>query len=592
MRLRLLFSLMCVHFVLAGFANADDSRTAEKQAVIAFVHVNVIPMDRERVLANQTVVIEGDRIKQIGASKSIKLQATVQQIEAKGSYLIPGLVDAHVHLQSQIEFPVYLANGITTVFNLEGRPAHLHWRKQVASGEVLGPAIFSTGPIFFGGRSAAEDVKLVDEQATAGYDAIKIYNTVSKEEYPAIIAEGKRKNMLLMGHVAREPGFALALQSGQSIAHLDEIAYTNFNSKNDDDFDHLVLDDSKIPTIAHQIKAANIYVTPTLNNFALTVQQATDLDAFLKNPELQYVAPWTLENYQPANNRAKNRFGPRLYPVLQNLLATQRKLLKAMNDDGVPLMAGTDATEVGPVAGFGLHHELQEFVEDGFTPYQALATATTTPMRYLRQSAEVGTIEVGKRADLVLLTGNPLSDISNTQKIAGVMVRGRWLEAKELTSRLRGVPAEYQREQHLVEKMLHDDPARALPYLAEHDPTGQLAAFLIAEIASKNATEVVRILQAIRAADLKAELSSEGRVNALGYALISKRLFPQAIAVLTLNTENFPQSANTWDSLADGFFQSGDISSAVHSYQKALETNNSYPNADFAKKFVAEHGGK
>ena len=96
-------------------------------------------------------------------------------------------------------------------------------------------------------------------------------------------------------------------------------------------------------------------------------------------------------------------------------------------------MAGTDATEVGPVAGFGLHHELQEFVEDGFTPYQALATATTIPMRYLRQSAEVGTIEVGKRADLVLLTGNPLSDISNTRKIAGVMVRGHWLEGKELS---------------------------------------------------------------------------------------------------------------------------------------------------------------
>jgi hypothetical protein len=278
--------------------------------------------------------------------------------------------------------------------------------------------------------------------------------------------------------------------------------------------------------------------------------------------------------------------------VLQNLLAIQRKLLKALNDDGVPLMAGTDATEVGPVAGFGLHHELQEFVQDGLTPYQALATATTVPMRYLRQSAEVGTIAVGKRADLVLLAGNPFSDISNTQKIAGLMVRGRWIEGKALTSRLHTVPAEYQREQQLVENMLHDDPARAMPYLAEHDPIGQLAAFLIAEIASKNAAEVVRILQAMRAADGQAEMTSEGRVNALGYALIHKRLFPQAIAVMTLNTENFPKSANTWDSLADALFQSGDVPNAVHSYQRALETNNSYPNADFAKKFVAEHAGK
>lgn len=581
--------------MLPGFGWADDHtpKANNLPAATAFLHVNVIPMDRERVLEDQTVLVEDGRLTQIGPSKAVKLRRGIRRIEAKGMYLIPGLIDAHVHLESQTEFPLYLANGVTTVFNLDGRPAHLLWRKEVADGRVVGPTILSTGPIFHQKRRAEEDVRLVDEQAAAGYDAIKIYNEVSKEEYPALIAEAKRKNLLLMGHVARAPGFALTLQSGQSIAHLEEIVYTNFNPKDDDDFDHLVFDESKIPALVQQIKNANIYITATLNNFALIVQQGTDLDAFLKNPDLQYVAPWTLENFEPANNRYKNRFGPPQYAVLHNLLAIQRKLLKALNDEGVPLMTGTDATEVGPVAGFGLPDELQEFVQDGLTPYRALETATTVPARYLRQSSESGTIEVGKRADMVLLTGNPLNDISNTRKIAGVMVRGRWLKAKYLAGELQKVPDEYRREQQKVETMLQHDPAQAVSYLTDHDPLGRLTAFSFADLASKESVaDLVRTLQSMRNADANAEMVSEDSVNALGYALMNKKLYPQAIAVLTLNTQVFPKSANTWDSLADAFAHSGDVSRALDNYRKALATDSVYGNSDFAKKFITEHAQK
>jgi hypothetical protein len=272
-------------------AQAGARKPSDPPATSAFLHVNVIPMEREGVLEDQTVVVEGDRIKEIGPSNEVKVPGHARRVKAIGEYLIPGLTDSHVHLQSQIEFPLYLANGVTTVFNLDGRPAHLIWRQQVRSGEALGPAIFSTGPIFHEKRTAQEDVRLVDEQAAAGYDAIKIYNEVSKEEYPALIAEAKRKNLLLMGHVARGPGFPMTLQSGQSIAHLEEIVYTNFNPNNDDDFDHIVFDESKIPAVVQQTKDARIFVTATLNTFALIVQQATDLDAFLRNPELRYVAP-------------------------------------------------------------------------------------------------------------------------------------------------------------------------------------------------------------------------------------------------------------------------------------------------------------
>jgi tetratricopeptide (TPR) repeat protein len=559
----------------------------------AFVHVNVIPMNGERVLENQTVVVNGDRIVQIGPVESVKIPAGVQRIEAQGKYLIPGLVDAHVHLESQTEFTLYLANGVTTVFNLDGRPAHLVWRKQVASGQVLGPTIFSTGPIFHQKRTAEEDVRLVDEQAAAGYDAIKVYNEVSKEEYPALIAEAKRKNMLLMGHVARGPGFVATLQAGQSIAHLEELVYTNFNPTDIDDFDHLVLDDSKIPGIAKQVKDAHIYLTATLDNFARIVQQATDLDTFLKNPELRYVAPWTLDNFSPANDRYKNRFEPRQYDILRAALATQRKLLKALSHDGVPLMTGTDATEVGPISGFGLHHELQEFVQDGLTPYQALQAATTHPAAYFRQSAEFGTIETGKRADLILLDASPLRDITNTQKIAGVMVRGRWLDEPTLSSRLDAVPGEYKQELEKVQVMFERNPGAALPYLSEHDPLGNMTAFVLTETATKQTpVEVVRTLKALRETDANSSIVSEDSVNNLGYVLMGKSLFPQAVAVLAWNTETFPRSPNTWDSLADAYFHAGDVPKAVETYKKALAVDSSYSNAAVAKKFVEDHAQK
>src|SRR6201987_772667 len=225
---------------------------------IAFIHVNVVPMDRERVLEDQTVVVEGGKIVKVTKFSGTAIPSGARQIEARGKYLIPGLTDAHVHLQTPAEFPVFVANGVTTVFNLDGRPAHLEWKKKIDTEEMQGPTIFTTGPIFRQAHTAEEAVRMVDEQAALGYDGVKIYNEVSKEEYPALIAEAKRKNLLLMGHVARGPGFATTLQSGQSIAHLEEIVYTNFNPKNDDDFSHLVFDDSKIPALAKEIKSANI----------------------------------------------------------------------------------------------------------------------------------------------------------------------------------------------------------------------------------------------------------------------------------------------------------------------------------------------
>jgi imidazolonepropionase-like amidohydrolase len=564
---------------------------AVKNPPLAFLHVNVVPMNKDGVLEDQTVIVRDGRIEQVGPASAVRVPRGARVVDGKGKYLIPGLCDAHVHLQTTTEFPLYLANGVTTVFNLNGRPAHLLWRKQIADGDLQGPTIFTTGPTFDRAHTAAEAVRMVDEQAALGYDGVKIYNQVSKAEYPALIAEAKRKGMLLMGHIAREPDFELTLASGQSIAHLEEFTYTYFNPLRDGKNSHIVFDESKIPEAVLLAAEAHVSVIPTLFTYATIVQQATELGQFLQRPDLKYDSPWILAGLQPAANRYKNGFTSDFYPRIRASLALQRKLVKALEDAGVPLMAGTDASDVGPVAGFGLHDELQEFVNDGLTPFQALQTATVNSAQYFHQSQEFGTIEAGKRADLVLLEGNPLADISNTRKIAGVAVRGRWLDHQEQMTMMNAVPATYQRQIAQVQHDLETNPARAQRYLDENDPLDNLASEALAGLVTKEGAEKLRLVVLnIRRSDPKSAIVAEEKINGLGYALLGLKKYSQAIAVFRMNTEDFPRSANCYDSYAEALFNSGKVPDAVANYKKALDVDSKYPNAEFATKFVAEHG--
>lgn len=546
-------------------------------------------MDREGVLEDQTVVVQGGRIAQIGSSEKTRPPAGARRIEGRGMYMIPGLTDAHVHLLSTTELPLYLVNGVTTVFNLDGRPQHLLWRKQIADGELLGPTIFTTGPIFGQAHTAEQAVHMVDEQAAAGYDGVKIYNQVSKAEYPALTAEAKRKNMLLIGHVAREPDFEMTIQAGQSIAHLEEFTYTYFNPLHDDKNSHIVYDESKIPAVAKLTADAGIYVIPTLYTYRDIVEQATNLQEFLKRPELRYLAPWILAGLQPNANRYY-QFPEKSHAQLRTSLAFQRKLIKALFDDGVPLMAGTDATDLGPVAGFAIHDELQEYVNDGLSPFQALQTATVNPARYLRGSAEFGSIQAGKRADMVLLRQNPLSDISATRKIEGVMVRGRWLDHLELARMLESFPSAYRHEEKQLLQDMANDPLKAQRYLDENDPMRRLAFAAMSDRAvDKSVAPLRQTVLKIRQVDPKSTLASEESINNLGYSFLNQKKFSEGVAVLKMNIEDFPKSANAYDSYAEALFDSGDAASAVENYKRALEIDPKYPNAAFAAKFVADH---
>jgi tetratricopeptide (TPR) repeat protein len=557
----------------------------------AFVDVAVVPMDTDRVLEHQTVLVSDGRITVVAPVAAVRVPTGSQRIDGRGRYLMPGLIDMHVHLRSATELPLYISNGVTTVFNLDGRPQHLIWRARIATGEMFGPAIYTVGPKFDKARTSEESVREVEAQSRAGYDGVKIYTRVSKVEYPALLAAARRNNMLVVGHVPREVGFEGTLQAGQALEHAEEYVYTFFN--NTLDIDQLNFDETRIPEAVALTRASGIWFTPTLVTYDHIVQQADDLNAYLARPEMRFISPALREKLEPANNLYKNGFSGAQVPRLKQNLAFQKKLVAALHQGGVPMLAGTDAMGIGTVGGFSLHEELRNFVEAGFSPFEALQTATSNAAEFLKTSSDLGSVAVGKRADLILLNSNPLTSVDNAALLAGVMVRGRWYPGAKLRRVLAALPAAYEGEEQLVKTSLHNDVETALRYLDENDPFGYLASDVLTSITIENGpAELARIVGDIIKRHPGSMLVQEKTINALGYQLLRRKRLQDASEVLRLNVASYPKSANTYDSLAEAYSTAGEVGRAIENYRKALEVDANYPNAAFAVEFLKKHPGQ
>jgi hypothetical protein len=572
--------IFTVHAALA--ASAADTRP------VAFLHTNVVPMDGPRVLADQTVVVAQGRITALGPTAGTRVPPGARVVDGKGRYLMPGLADMHVHLYTPQELTLYVVNGVTTVFNLNGRPGHLAWRRRVADGELLGPTIYSAGPTFDRPRSAEQAVAEVDRQAADGYDAVKIYNQVSAAEYPALTAEAKKKRLVLVGHVAREPGFAATLDAGQSIAHAEEFVYTYFND-DPDPRNEVVhpLDTLKIPKAVALSREAGISVIPTLVAFHNIVRQATAVKAYLEDPHMAYLAPSMRTALDPANNTYANRWPPERLPGLAVSYEFQRQLVKALHDGGVPILAGTDASWLG-VPGFSLVEEVENFQDLGFTPYAALRTATADPATLLGREADFGTVAVGKRADLILTRRNPLENVRALENLDGVMAGGRWIPETERRALLAGIPAAYRVSlAELARKARTDLPALDAD-LASNDPLGLVSSAVLVELArGRGPDELPARLAELHRKDPDSRLTAEETLNQLGYDLLSAKQTDAALAIFRLNTELRPESGNAYDSLAETYLHLGKEEMARELYARALAVQPDYPNAKTAREILA-----
>jgi hypothetical protein len=583
--MRLLRIALCAVALAPAAASGLPARSGGRP--VAFVHAYVVPMDEDRLLRDQTVVVAGGRIVALGPTGKTPVPAGARVIDAAGRYLAPGLADMHVHVYAPQELTLYAIHGVTTVFNLNGRPQDLAWRRRIAAGELLGPTLYSAGPTFDRPRTPEEAVAEVDRQAAAGYDAVKIYNQVGAAEYPALTAEAKRKGLVLVGHVAREPGFEATLAAGQSIAHAEEYVYTYFND--DPDPKNVTvhpLDTAKIPKAVAMTREAGISVIPTLVAFHNIVRQAMDVKAYLRDPNLAYMPPFMRAQLEPAVNTYANRWPHEKLAGLAVSYEFQRQLVKALHDGGVPILAGTDASWLG-VPGVSLIEEVENFQELGFTAYAALRTATVDPAKLLRQDGEFGTIAVGRRADMILTRENPLEDVRRLRGVVGVMANGRWISEGQRRRLLDGLPASYR---DMLAQLTRDADAnpRALDaYLEANDPFGEIGGAVLGSIASTRGPQaLVELLREVLRETPDAPLVREEAVNQLGYSLIGQKQTEAAIAVFRVNTELYPSSGNTYDSLAETYLASGNKHLARQYYARALEVQPDYPNAKAAREIL------
>ncbi|CAN5359190.1 amidohydrolase family protein [soil metagenome] len=437
--------------LISSFSSCDSNVTIQKIdrpsediiEDIAFVHVNVITMESEHVLMDQTVLVHNSQIESIAPSSSNEISTTYFQIDAKGAYLMPGLSDMHTHIWYKDDLLPYVANGITTVLHMGGPSIILDFRKQALNKEIISPSIFASG--FVDGpnsrgwyaRTPQEGEEAVSEIKAGGWDFIKVYNSIPLDAYQALMAKAKTENMPVIGHGVRAPGMQGILTSGQAmIAHAEEYLYTYFNNSTDE---------SKIAEAVTITKKAGAYVTPNLCTYETIARQwgnPTELQRLLSLPEMKYVSPKWRDNFWMQFDFA-TRGGN-----INNQYAFLKKLTKAFSDGGVPLLLGTDTPYIiGQSNGYAIHDDLRNLMECGLTPYQALSIGTKNAGEFINKfisgSKSFGMIKQGYKADLILLQSNPLSNLNALKDRVGVMINGRWLSEKRLKEEMEKLAGSY-----------------------------------------------------------------------------------------------------------------------------------------------------
>ena len=426
--------------LVLGGAPPGVAAQGSASAPIAIVNVNVLPMDQERVLPGQTVVIERGVITRIGPAE--RPAPGMQRIDGRGMYLVPGLVDLHVHLGFNPEeeqrhlLRLFLANGVTTVLNMRGTPQVLALRAAVAEGRTLGPVIYTVGPyVNQPFVTTPEEVEqAVVAQQRAGYDFIKLHGDLSREAYARLNAVARREGIRVIGHAPRNLGVDAMFEERQyAVAHAEEFIYDRTNSSRDQDLAQV---ESRIPELAQAMARERIWLMPNLTAFRIIGEQVNDLETMLARPEMRYLPRSAQTGWGPATNPYTARIGKDRYPGIMARLRILQQLTRQFHQAGVRLLVGTDAMNTGVVPGFSAHDELAELVGAGLTPFQALRAATANAAAFLGGTEQRGLVAVGHRADLLLLDANPLEDIANSRRIAGVVLGGRWLPRSELARML------------------------------------------------------------------------------------------------------------------------------------------------------------
>lgn len=422
---------------------------------VVFQSVNVIPMDSERVIDNQDVVVKNGTIVSIANAGKIKYNKGAVLIDAKGKYLIPGLAEMHAHVPPGDDLEpmkevlmLFAVNGVTTIRGMLGHPRHLELRSKINSGEIIGPRFFTSGPSFNGNSVKNPDVgeSMVRQQKQAGYDFLKIHPGVTLESFNAVARTAKEENIPFAGHIPFAVGVWRGIDAGfQTIDHLDGFIESlvpgieNISEQETGLFGMFIAkqaDVTRIPKLMTALREKNIWVVPTQALAERWFAPGKSPEELNNAPEMKYISAHTSNNWVQTKKNLMNN--PKYNPdEMNDFINLRRKLIYECNKNGVGLLLGSDAPQVFDVPGFSIHHELQYMVNAGLSPYEALRTGTVNVGRFYNRANELGTVKVGAVSDLILLNGNPLKDISQTKNIEGVMLGNRWLSKLYIDEELK-----------------------------------------------------------------------------------------------------------------------------------------------------------
>jgi imidazolonepropionase-like amidohydrolase len=461
--------------ILVLVASVAVNTGAQKPAVhdlLVIDNVNVVDVRNGAILAGQTVILNKDHIESVGPSKTAKYPRNANTINARGSYLIPGLWDMHVHLvfgdwfpdAAEITLPLLIANGVTGVRDMGSELQDVqNMRNEIEAGRMIGPRIFTAGPMLDGPKprfpssiavSTPEDGrKAVDDLKDRGADFIKLQSLIPREAVFAIADEAKKQGIAFEGHVPDSVRASEMTERGmKSFEHL--IGIFEGSSPNEDEYlkggktdGHFLAsyDPQRAAALAAVLAKNQTWQCPTLVwERGGTLLDQTD---FAKDTRAKYVpASWKNTTWKRFTDEIKQGYATDDLAVRKRFVEKELEVVGLMHKAGVPFLAGTDTPPgVYIFPGFSLHEEMQRFVAAGFTPLEALQTATLNPARFWGLEEQYGTVEQGKVADLVLVGGNPLQDITNTQKIGAVIVNGQLYSGKDLDRMLAGVEAAARR---------------------------------------------------------------------------------------------------------------------------------------------------
>lgn len=446
---------------LAALCFSYASILAERDLSFAIVDVNVISMEDDQVARNQTVVVKDGRIERVGNSATVIIPQGVRKIDGVGKFLTPGFAELHAHIPIPIEGDVapaceammlFVAHGITTIRGMKGDEYHLRLKEQTASREVVGPRIFTCGARLNSGtvKSVEGAHTIVKEQAEAGFDFVKIHRNLAPDLFHAIADAADDYGLGIAGHVPETVGIREALTRNYlTVDHFDGyMEGLASDSVKVVPFKYgglfavplsIDVDLTKMDDLIELTREKDTWMVPT-SAWLERLVMPCDPEIYLAEEGMAYMPKKTRENWARNKRRQNERIAPE---VAQMYVAIRRLLLKRMHDEGVGMLFGCDAPQFANVPGFSMKHEVKEYQASGLNNYEILKMATVNPAVFFDMEDEFGQIKEGLVADMVLLDGNPLEDMSHLDRPRGVSLRGKWLSRDFLDQELGKIKAKY-----------------------------------------------------------------------------------------------------------------------------------------------------